>query len=94
MKPTEEQITEEALKSLYSKLDSDDERFLKAAIVMMLKAVADKSGMLLIVPNKDGDSTGMLCSNMDSKEIYEELSVLAEAMMEDLGTSLSPRSVQ
>lgn len=91
---TEEQMTEEALKALYSKLDDDDERFLRAAIMMMLKAVVDKSGMLLIVPNKDGETTGMLCSNMGTEEAYEELSMLAQAMMEELGTAPSPKSMQ
>jgi predicted transcriptional regulator YheO len=94
MKSAEEHITEEALKALYSKLDSDDERFLRAAIIMMLKAVVDKSGMLLIVPNKDGETTGMLCSNMDAEQAYEELSMLAQAMMEELGTTASPKSLQ
>lgn len=90
----EDQITEEALKALYGKLDSDDEKFLRTAIVMMLKAVVDKSGMLLIVPSADGNTTGMLCAGMDTEEVYEELTTLAQAMMEELGTVPSPKVVQ
>ena len=91
---TEEQITEEALRTLYGKLDDDDEKFLRTAIVMMLKAVVDKSGVMLIVPSEDRNTTGMLCAGMDTEEVYEELTTLAQAMMEELGTVPSPKAVQ
>lgn len=83
-------LSREQVLEMYGALDEEDVRFIDTAILMLMTNIADGKSALVILPDQEQESCGMLCYNMESNAIYETLNMMASSIMEDLANAPSP----